>query len=208
SDTGCGMDKATQARIFEPFFTTKEKSKGTGLGLSTVYGITKQSGGHIWVYSEPDQGSTFKIYLPVAEGSAAPVQAQEVPARLTTGSETILLVEDEEAVRKLTCAVLQMNGYTVLEAESSEEAIEIAEHYKARIELLLTDVVLPQISGKSLANTIGLTRPDIKVLYISGYTDEAIANHGVLEPGTAFLQKPFTPNALTNKVREVLDAQD
>jgi signal transduction histidine kinase len=207
SDTGSGMDKATQARIFEPFFTTKERGKGTGLGLSTVYGIVNQSGGHIWVYSEPGRGTTFKIYLPLVEDGSRPARESAEPPRSGFGSETVLLAEDEEAVRKLTRGILEMHGYTVLEANSGPEALRAVQEYPGKIHLLLTDVVMPQMSGKSLSNSIGLLRPDIKVLYVSGYTDEAIIQHGVLDRSVAFLQKPFTPEGLTSKVREVLDQE-
>ena len=206
SDTGAGMDAATQAHIFEPFFTTKEQGKGTGLGLSTVYGIVKQSGGFIWVYSEPGLGSTFKIYLPSVEDAAEPVQGSEARELPFGGSETILLVEDEEAVRALAARVLQERGYKVLESASPEDALQIAEHQQEPIALLLTDVVLPRMSGRKIAEHLTLLRPSMKVLYMSGYTDDAIVRSGMLEANTAFLQKPFTPAGLARKVREVLDA--
>lgn len=206
SDTGGGMDEETKAQIFEPFFTTKEAGKGTGLGLSTVYGIVKQSDGHIWVYSEVGRGTTVKIYFPHIEGEAEPLSKGAVKEVLPRGSETILLVEDEEAVRKLIREVLEMNGYSVLEVAKAEDALTAANDPDKKIDLLLTDVVMPDMSGKALANLIGVIRPEIKVLYISGYTDNTIVHHGILDPGIAFLQKPFTPDALVRKVREVLDA--
>ena len=187
------MDAATQAHIFEPFFTTKEQGKGTGLGLSTVYGIVKQSGGFIWVYSEPGLGSTFKIYLPLVEDAAESVPGSEARELPFGGSETILLVEDEEAVRALASRILQERGYRVLESASPDDALQIAEHHQEPIALLLTDVVLPKMSGRKIAEHLTLLRPSMKVLYMSGYTDDAIVRNGVLEANTAFLQKPFTP---------------
>ncbi|MGO8786710.1 MAG: PAS domain S-box protein [Terriglobia bacterium] len=206
SDTGFGMDAATQAHIFEPFFTTKESGKGTGLGLSTVYGIVKQSGGYIWVYSEPGAGATFKIYLPSVEEAAESVPVSEARERPFGGSETILLVEDDASVRDLAARILQQQGYKVLESKSPEDALQTAEHYQAPIALLLTDVVLPNMSGRKVAEHLALLRPSMKVLYMSGYTDDAVVRNGVLEANTAFLQKPFSPASLTRKVREVLDA--
>ena len=206
SDTGIGMDAETQAHIFEPFFTTKEKGKGTGLGLAMVYGTVKQSGGYIWVYSEPGRGTTFKIYLPRVEEVDEPVLASEARGRPVTGTETILLVEDEEAVRALATKILQDLGYKVLESTIPEDALQIGERYKEPIDLLLTDVVLPRMSGRKVAEHLAFLRPGMKVLYMSGYTD-TIVHHGVLEAGIAFLQKPFTPSSLARKVREVLDAR-
>jgi len=206
SDTGVGMDAATQARIFEPFFTTKEKGKGTGLGLATVYGIVKQSGGWIWVYSEPGHGTTFKVYFPRVAEVAAPAAPTPAPPASVRGSETVLLVEDEEMILKLVHKVLQANGYTVLVAASGGDAERVAGQHDGPIHLLMTDVVLPGLNGREVARRLEATRPGIRVLYLSGYTDDAIVHHGVLEPGVAFLQKPFSPTVLGRKVREVLDS--
>ena len=205
SDNGCGMDKETQSHLFEPFFTTKEKGKGSGLGLSTVYGIIKQSGGNIWVYSEPDQGTTFKIYLTRVEKTAKVYKPKTRPSMAPGGTETILLVEDEEAVRTMVSKILRNKGYMVLEAAHSKEAFEISERHEGPIHLMVTDVIMPQMSGRELAERLAPSLPEMKVLYMSGYPDNTIVQHGVLEPGTAFLQKPFTLNALELKVREVLD---
>jgi PAS domain S-box-containing protein len=206
SDTGIGMDTQVKAHIFEPFFTTKEKGKGTGLGLATVYGIVKQTDGYIWVYSEPGQGTSFKIYLPhVAAAPEPPAPKPLVPASLA-GSETVLLAEDEEAVRNFTRRVLAAHGYTVLTAADGQEALHLAEQHAGPIHLLLTDVVMPNMGGRELAERLVAARHDTKVLYLSGYTDDAIVHHGVLEPGIAFLQKPFTLQGLARKLREVLDA--
>ncbi|MBU1742874.1 MAG: response regulator [Proteobacteria bacterium] len=208
SDTGVGMDKEVRSQIFEPFFTTKEKSKGTGLGLSTVYGIVKQSGGHIFVYSEPGRGTTFKIYLPRVDEVAASFKRDRETAVVRGGTETILVVEDEEKVRQFVSGVLREKGYHVLEAADGEEALAIAEGLEGRIDLLLTDVVMPGLSGRQLAERMTDVYPRIKVLYASGYTNNAIAHHGILEPGIHFIAKPLAPNSLTLKVREVLDAKD
>jgi two-component system, cell cycle sensor histidine kinase and response regulator CckA len=205
SDTGIGMDAATQDRIFEPFFTTKEKGKGTGLGLATVYGIVKQSGGWIWVYSEPGHGTSFKVYLPRVAEAAAPAAQTPTPPVSVRGSQTILLVEDEELVRHLVEKVLKANGYTVLVAASGPDAERVATQHAGPIQLLMTDVVLPGLNGRQVAERLTAARPGIRVLYLSGYTDDAIVRHGVLEPGVAFLQKPFSPAVLGRKVREVLD---
>jgi signal transduction histidine kinase len=207
SDTGCGMDAATQSRIFEPFFTTKEQGKGTGLGLSTVYGIVKQSGGYIWVYSERGQGATFKIYLPRVLAPADSVQPVTHWSSLPQGKETVLLVEDEPEVRWLVRDMLQHLGYTVLEARHGIEAQVLSIQHQGPIHLLITDVVMPQMSGREIAEQLRFEHPETKVLYMSGYTDDAVVRHGVLAAEIAFLQKPFTPEALARKVREVLDGQ-
>jgi PAS domain S-box-containing protein len=207
TDTGVGMAPETIAHIFEPFYTTKESGEGTGLGLSTVYGIVKQSGGYIWVYSEPGKGTAFKVYLPRIDerAEALPFVKNESPSR--RGTETILVVEDNEGVRELACMILDGQGYKVLVAESPAHAEELCEKHSGGIQLLLTDVVMPGVSGRELTRRITARYPGIRVLYMSGYTDDVIAQGGVLEPGVAFLQKPFTPRDLGAKIREVLDAQ-
>jgi PAS domain S-box-containing protein len=205
SDTGTGMDADTVAHIFEPFYTTKEHARGTGLGLSTVYGIVKQSGGYIWVHSQPGQGSEFKVYLPrVAEPASEEVVGKRSSAK-RGGTETILLVEDEQAVRELTQTVLTSQGYRVMVAADAADAERICEKHRGEIQLLLTDVVMPGVSGRELAQRISLRRPGIRVLFMSGYTDNIIAQGGLLEEGMAFLQKPFTPTGLIHKIRDVLN---
>ena len=207
SDTGMGMDPETVAHLFEPFFTTKAPGKGTGLGLATAYGIVKQSGGAISVYSEPGHGTTVKIYLPSAEAKAAVEPAALEAVAALRGSETILVLEDEPRVRKLICEVLTGRGYNVLEAVRGEEAVRITAEYHGRIHLLLTDVVMPEMSGPQALEQIRARHPHTKVLFMSGYTDEAMMQHGILDSGAPFLQKPFVPEALARKVREVLGAQ-
>jgi len=204
-DTGVGMDAETQAHLFEPFFTTKEPGKGTGLGLATVYGIVKQSGGNVWVYSEAGHGSCFKIYLPQVEEAADPREPGKALPVPLNGSETILLVEDEAEVRVLVRNILETLGYTVLEAQHPGEVSVIVERHAGPIHLLLTDMIMPRMSGRALAEQLEPLRPEMKVLYISGYTDNTILHHGLIEPGIAFLQKPFVPDALARKVRAVLD---
>jgi two-component system cell cycle sensor histidine kinase/response regulator CckA len=208
SDTGHGMDAETQAHIFEPFFTTRELGKGTGLGLSTVYGIVKQSGGNIWVYSEPGYGTTFKIYLPLVPQTSDPFVTRPVRPSVVGGSETILLVEDEERVCALVREVLAKQGYTVLSANNGEEGLALSRREPRHIDLLLTDVVMPRMSGRELAENLVRERTSLKVLFMSGYTDKLILHKGMLEPNTHFLQKPFSPDEIARKVREVLDGQE
>ena len=205
SDTGSGIDKESMSHIFEPFYTTKGPGKGTGLGLSTVYGIVKQSGGNVWAYSEPGRGTTFKIYLPQAEGTVDRQSRDGQRAGIARGSETLLLVEDQKELRELVREMLEMNGYTVVAAGDGLEALEICQRHEGRIDLMLSDVVMPQMGGRELAQRLATLRPEMKVLYMSGYTSNAIVHHGILDPGTMLLQKPFTPDGLARKVREVLD---
>jgi two-component system cell cycle sensor histidine kinase/response regulator CckA len=204
SDNGIGMDKETQSRIFEPFFTTKENGKGTGLGLSTVYGIAKQSGGYLMVESEPGCGATFVIYLPRVEDATERRDAKPLGRAPAGGSETVLLVEDEQSVRQLVRETLEARGYRVLEAENGEAGLAVAARHERPIELVITDVVMPELGGRELAQRLLQARPKIKVLYLSGYTEDAIVSEGTIDSGNAFLQKPFTLQSLARKVREVL----
>ena len=208
SDTGCGMSEEVKSRIFEPFFTTKEVGRGTGLGLATVYGIVKQSGGHIWLYSEVGQGTTFKVYLPALEEKIPLSKSFSTMSPSKKGVETILVVEDEDAVRSLTVHSLSMLGYRVLEANCGAEAIRILKNHVDPVQLVVTDVVMPDMGGRKLADEITRYRPGIRVLFVSGYTNDAVVRHGVLAGEMAFLQKPFTPSVLAAKVREVLEHQD
>ena len=204
ADTGTGMDAATMARAFEPFFTTKERGKGTGLGLASVYGIVRQSGGHIGLTSAPGAGTTFRIHLPRVEAAVDAAHEAPAVAAPAAGTETILVAEDEQMVRVLVRKVLEQAGYTVLLAGGGSEALQLAERHTGPIHLLVTDVVMPGMSGRELARQLVTKRAGTKVLFLSGYADDAVARHGVLEPGTAFMQKPFTPSALARRVREVL----
>ena len=204
SDTGTGMDKATQARIFEPFFTTKGPGQGTGLGLSTVFGIVKQSGGSVWVYSEPGRGTTFKLYFPRTDDAPSLLTPAPASRRRLTGSERILLVEDDPALRAIVASILERAGYQVLLGSTPAQALELAAQFEGTIDLLLTDVVMPKMSGKQLADALLKTRPLVRVLYMSGYTENTIVHHGVLDDGVDFLAKPLTPAVLLEKVRQTL----
>jgi len=205
TDTGVGMSQQVQARIFEPFFTTKEPGKGTGLGLATVYGIVKQSGGNIWVYSEEGMGATFKMYLPVDESHDVPIGHHEpVRGQWSHGAETVLLVEDAPMIRRLAREIMTRAGYTVIEAGDGEQAAQLATRL-ARIDVLLTDVVMPRLNGIELAAQLRTTRPDLRVLFMSGYTDYAIVRNGLLSDSTTYLQKPFTPEELLRKLRSVIE---
>ena len=205
SDTGTGMDEETQSHVFDPFFTTKDVGKGTGLGLSTVYGIVKQNKGFVWVYSEPEQGSTFKVYLPKVEGDAVLEERERTSVGEVDGSETVLIVEDDDSLRNLARKTLRNYGYKVLEAENGKDALRISKEHERPIDLMITDVVMPKMSGKETAERMQSLYPQMKVIYMSGYTDDAIARHRVLEPGLNFLEKPFSPKVLARKVRNVLD---
>jgi signal transduction histidine kinase len=206
SDSGCGMDAEVKEHIFEPFFTTKGAGKGTGLGLSTVYGIVKQSGGHIWLYSELNRGTTFKVYLPRLDENQEELEASIGTTAMPKGTETVLLVEDEEQVRGILTDMLESQGYHVVVASDGNEALNIASLHDGTIHLLLTDVVMPQMSGRQLAEHAAAIRPEMKILYMSGYTDDAIVRHGLLDEKLNFLQKPFDSAAVARKVREVLDS--
>jgi len=207
ADTGVGMDADTQKRVFEPFFTTKDRPRGVGLGLATVYGIVSQSGGQVFLSSEPSRGAVFSVYLP-REGAPRALAPQVPPEHLHPSSETILLVEDEDAVRNLTRRLLENGGYVVLQASDAEAALEIAQRHPGRLDMLLTDVVMPGLSGPELARRLMASRPRLRVLYVSGYPDEAMASQGLLDPDASFLQKPFTPETLARRVREILDARE
>jgi two-component system, cell cycle sensor histidine kinase and response regulator CckA len=205
SDTGIGMDAETRSHIFEPFFTTKELGKGTGLGLSTVYGIVKQSGGYVWVYSEPGRGTTFKVYLPQVDERPEKVGLVAPAPPVAGGRETVLVAEDDPAVRAIVAEVLTQKGYRVLRAPDDQAALALARGHPEEISLLVTDIVMPGMTGRELAELLTVERPDVRVLYMSGYTDDAVVRHGVLTEGMPYLQKPFNPRALATKVREVLD---
>ena len=208
SDTGIGMDKETQEHIFEPFFTTKEVGKGTGLGLSTAYGIVKQNNGFIWVYSETGKGATFKVYLPKVERGVEAEEKERTCVEDLGGSETVLIVEDDDSLRNLAEKALQQQGYRTLVAENGEDALEVSKEYEGSIDLMITDVVMPKMGGKEAADRLQPLYPQMKVIYMSGYTDNAIVRHGVLRPGLNFLEKPFTPEGLARKVREELNSEN
>ena len=204
-DEGCGITREVRERLFEPFFTTKEPGKGTGLGLATVHGIVVQSGGHVAVYSEPGGGTTFKVYLPRAARSAQARAAAPPGPRAAGGTEAVLVAEDDRAVREVVAETLSARGYRVLRAADGQSALELARGAEGRLDLLLTDIVMPGMTGRELAQALAAAHPEIRVLYMSGYTDDAVVRHGVLEQGVPYLQKPFTPDVLALKVREVLD---
>jgi CheY-like chemotaxis protein len=206
SDTGIGMDANTRSHLFEPFFTTKERGRGTGLGLSTSYGIVKQNQGEILVYSEVGIGSVFKIFLPAVEQSLEVQHPISTHRERIRGTETVLVVEDEDGVRQVVVQMLQQEGYHVLTAQSGADALRLCDRVSEPIHLLITDVIMPKMSGRELALKLAPVLPDMKVLFVSGYTDSTIAQHGVLDPGMNFLQKPFTPELLADKVRQVLGA--
>jgi CheY-like chemotaxis protein len=205
SDTGCGMDADVQARIFEPFYTTKPIGQGTGLGLSTVYGIVKQSGGFVWVYSEVDQGSVFKVYLPEANPAAVSELAPDSAAGSRRGSETILIIEDEDVVRNLASRGLSDYGYAVVQAKNGAEALRYVREHPGKVDLVISDVVMPEMGGRELGQHLALFEPELSILYMSGYTGEDVVQRGLLDPGAPFQQKPFTPATLASKVRLMLD---
>jgi CheY-like chemotaxis protein len=205
TDTGCGMDADVQACIFEPFFTTKPIGQGTGLGLSTVYGIVKQSGGYVWVYSEPEHGSVFKVYLPAADPAATGPTLPEPEPAPVRGTESILIIEDEEMVRNLASRGLRDQGYSVVEARNGAEALQYIEQHPGSIDLVISDVVMPEMGGRELAGILARREPDLPVLYMSGYTGDDVMHRGLLDPGAPFQQKPFTPVGLAAKVRSMLD---
>jgi two-component system, cell cycle sensor histidine kinase and response regulator CckA len=208
SDNGTGMDEETKRNAFEPFFTTKEKARGTGLGLATSYGTVRQHGGTIWIYSELAQGTTVKIYLPAIDLASLPLLADEVQQDLPRGGELVLLAEDELAVRSFVVRVLRDLGYRVIEADNGLDALELMEHYVGPpIDLLITDIVMPKLGGRALAQQLRQRMTDLKVLYISGYTDEATIRNGELMPGSSFLSKPFTAKSLASTVRKICDEQ-
>jgi CheY-like chemotaxis protein len=207
SDTGCGMDSGTMSHLFEPFFTTKELGKGTGLGLATVYGVVKQNNGFITVYSEPGQGSTFRIYLPRHLAKAVPLPEKGSDKPSQRGHETVLLVEDEPAILKMTTMMLEREGYTVIPAGTPGQAIRLANEHHGNIHLLMSDVVMPEMNGRDLANNILSLYPHLKCLFMSGYTANVIAHRGILDESVNFIQKPFSKSGLTVKVREVLDRE-
>jgi CheY-like chemotaxis protein len=206
SDTGCGISRETRQHIFEPFFTTKEPGKGTGLGLSTVYGIVRQAGGHVWVYSELDVGTTFKIYLPRVDGAVSGRVELSTAAPVGHGSETILLVEDDDAVRTVAGRILRRSGYTVIEATNGVEALRICADPAVGIDAIITDMVMPELGGREFACALNEHRPGARLIFMSGYTEDAVTRQSLLQPGAAFIEKPFTPDALTTKLRGVLDA--
>lgn len=206
SDTGHGMDTETLSHVFEPFFTTKAPGKGTGLGLAMVYGIVRQSGGHVAVYSEPGRGTTFKVYLPRAEGQAEEASTPVPLGEPRRGTETVALVEDEEALRQVVHELLEESGYTVIDGPSPEAALKAAGEHAGPIHLLITDLIMPRLSGREAALRLQAVRPNVKVIYMSGYTGTAAEHHGPLEARHAFIQKPFSLDALLRKVREVLDS--
>jgi CheY-like chemotaxis protein len=207
SDSGIGMDKETQARIFEPFFTTKEIGRGTGLGLAMVYGIVKQAGGFIWVYSEPGNGSTFRLYFPIVDKAPEHIDRPAESMDVLGGSESVLIIEDSAIVRSLAADILNRYGYRTIEAPGSKEALEWVASHEGTIDLILTDVVMPELSGREVATRLLKVRPHARVLFMSGYAQDAVLRHGVLTAGVAYIQKPFTPSQLARKVREVLDSE-